>query len=294
MFNIRNTSVARDAAMSTRPSPGTKSGDARAGDARAGDAAAIAAAPPPVPAVERAVRLLDHLAGLRRPQPLAELSKALAMPKSSLHGLLHTMLTLGLATRSERGEYALGARPLQWAEAFGRQSGVVDAFDAVAAALPALHEETIMLAVLDGTQVLYLACRPGTRALAVNFRVGGRFPASCTSSGKALLATRPPARVRELLDGPPLPRLTRHGIGTVDALLRQLERVRAQGYAVDDEETAEGMQCFGVPVFAAGRDEAVAAVAVSLIKASTSARRRAEVVAAIRELAAGISHRLGA
>jgi len=283
-FSAKNTSVAHDAAMSTRVANGSKPAAP----------AAREAAPALVPAVERAVRLLDHLAGLRRPQPLAELSKALDMPKSSLHGMLHTMVALGLATRSDRGEYALGAKPVQWAGAFGRQSGVVEAFDAVAQQLPALREETIMLAVLDGAEVLYLACRPGTRALAVNFRVGGRFPASCTSSGKALLATLAPERVRELLAGRPLPRLTRHSVGSVAALIRQLDQCRAQGHAVDDEETAEGMHCFGAPVFAAGRSEAVAAVAVSLIKASTSARRRDEVVAAIRELAARVSQRLGA
>lgn len=251
-------------------------------------------APALVPAVERAVRLVDHLAALRGPQPLAELSKALELPKSSLHGLLNTLVALGLATRNERGEYALGPKPVQWAGAFGQQSGVVAAFDAAAAALPALREEAIMLAVLDGAEVLYLSCRPGTRALAVNFRVGGRFPASCTSSGKAMLATLPAERVRELFGGAALPRLTRHSVGSVTALLRQLAEFRAQGYAVDDEETAEGMHCFGAPVFAAGRSEAVAAVAVSLIKASTSARRHDEVVAAIRGLAARVSQRLGA
>ncbi len=250
-------------------------------------------APALVPAVERAVRLVDHLAGLRAPQPLAGLSKALGLPKSSLHGLLNTLVALGLATRNERGEYALGPRPVQWAGAFGQQSGVVAAFDA-AAGLPALREEAIMLAVLDGAEVLYLACRPGTRALAVNFRVGGRFPASCTSSGKAMLATLPPERVRALLGGAALPRLTRHSVGSVAALLRQLAEFRVRGYAVDDEETAEGMHCFGAPVFAAGRGQAVAAVAVSLIKASTGARRRDEVVTAIRELAARVSQRLGA
>ena len=282
--------------MSTRqPRETIRSAAARAGPAPAQVAARVPAlAPALVPAVERTVRLLDHLASLRRPQPLADLSKALELPKSSLHGLLHTLVVLGLATRTDRGEYALGAKPVQWAAAFGQEAGVVDAFDAAADQLPALREEAIMLAVLDGAEVLYLACRPGTRALAVNFRVGGRFPASCTSSGKALLATLPAGRVRELLVERPLPRLTRHSVGSVTALLEQLARFRAQGYAVDDEETAEGMHCFGAPVFAAGRSEAVAAVAVSLIKASTSARRRKQVVAAIRDLAARVSQRLGA
>lgn len=308
MFSDTNMSVAHDAAMSTRSLHATQSlapahPDARATPPRAatptspaktpGPRTAASTAPGLVPAVERAVRLVDHLAGLHQPQPLAALSKALGVPRSSLHGLLHTLVVLGLATRSERGEYTLGAKPVQWAGAFGQQSGVVAAFDAVSG-LPELREETVMLAVLDGAEVLYLACRPGTRALAVNFRVGGRFAASCTSSGKAMLATLPAERVRALFGQDPLPRLTRRSVGSVPLLLRQLGEARARGYAIDDEETAEGMHCYGAPVFAAGRVEAVAAVAVSMIKASTSASRRDQVVAAIRELAARISKRLGA
>jgi len=247
-----------------------------------------------VPAVERATRLLDHLATVSRPQALAELAKALALPKSSLHGLLHTLTALGLAMRDARGEYALGPKALHWAQAFERQSSVIAAFNQASQAFDALREETIMLAVLDGGDVLYLACRPGNRALGVNFRVGGRFPACFTSSGKAMLATLPAERVDALVE-PELPgRLTRHSVASRDQLEGQLQAVRACGYAIDDEETAEGMHCFGAPVFAAGRTEAVAAVAVSLIKASTTPEREAEVVAAITALAADVSRRLGA
>ena len=255
---------------------------------------ADAADTPLVPAVERATRVLDHLAAAARPQPLAELAKSLALPKSSLHGLLHTLTALGLAMRDDRGEYALGPKALHWAQAFERQSSVIAAFNEASQAFAALREETIMLAVLDGEDVLYLACRPGSRALGVNFRVGGRFPACFTSSGKAMLATLPAERVDGLVARALPGRLTRHSVADRTALERQLIAARASGYAVDDEETAEGMHCFGAPVFAAGRNEAVAAVAVSLIKASTTPEREAEVVAAITALAADVSRRLGA
>jgi DNA-binding IclR family transcriptional regulator len=249
---------------------------------------------PLVPAVERATRLLDHLATASRPQTLAALARSLQLPKSSLHGLLHTLATLGLAMRDGRGEYTLGPKALHWAQAFERQSSVIAAFNAAALALAALREETIMLAVLDGDDVLYLACRPGNRALAVNFRVGGRFPACFTSSGKAMLATLPADRVDALVSNALSRRLTRHGVASRKALEAQLRAARADGYAVDDEETAEGMYCLGAPVFAAGRSEAVAAVAVSLIKATTTPQRKAEVVAAITALAGDVSRRLGA
>ena len=251
-------------------------------------------APRLVPAVERAARLLDLLAAAREPLALAALSRDAGLPKSSAHGLLTTLAALGVAERTADGEFTLGSKVLHWAGAYADRNGLVSAFNAIADTMPALSEETVMLAVLDGADVVYLACRPGTRPLAVNFRIGGRFPASVTSSGKAMLATLPQERVRAALAQAGLKRLTPRSVADEAALLRQLAQVRAQGYAIDDEETAAGMNCFGAPVFEAHRAEAVAAVAVSLIKASTTTRRRSQTIKAIRELATQLSRRLGA
>jgi DNA-binding IclR family transcriptional regulator len=246
-----------------------------------------------VPAVERAVRLLDLLAAAGRPLPLAELTRELQLPKSSLHGLLATLVALGLARREPDGLFGLGLKPLQWAEAFSAQSDLLRSFDAHAGSFAELEPETVMLAVLEGDQVVYLSCRQGSRPLAVNFRVGGRFPASCTSSGKAMLASLPDAQVRDILGSGPLPRMTRHGVQTLDALQEQLALARTRGYAIDDEETAQGMQCFGAPIHAARQPNAVGAVAVSLIKAGLTGQRRDQIIAAITDLARRISTTLG-
>jgi DNA-binding IclR family transcriptional regulator len=250
-------------------------------------------APRPVPAVERAVRLMDALAGSRRPMALAELARNLELPKSSTHGLLATLVSLDLARRDAEGLFTLGPRALQWASAYSLQSDVTAAFLDLTRHPGPLASETVMLAVLDGSEVVYLACRQGSRPLAVNFRVGGRLPATCTATGKAMLATLGKPALDELIQ-PPLARLTRHSITERDTLFRRLKVIQRQGYAVDDEETAEGMQCFGVPVFCAGESRAIAAVAVSLIKAGLSARRHDSVVEAIRQLARHLSQRLGA
>jgi DNA-binding IclR family transcriptional regulator len=247
-----------------------------------------------VPAVERAVRLLDALAAGRQPQTLAALARALALPRSSVHGLLATLVALGLARRDGDAAFSLGPKALQWADAYGTRSDVLRAFDACVDRFPGLGTETVMLATLEEADVVYLACRQGSRPLAVNFRVGGRFPAACTSSGKAMLAALPDAAVRERLGAGPLPRLTRHGLPSTAALLRQLDAVRRQGHAVDDEETAEGMQCFGAAIRGPRGDGALAAVAVSVIKAGLAPRRRTELVDAIRRLAEAIAVELGA
>ncbi len=247
-----------------------------------------------VPAVERAVRLLDALAAARQPQSLAALARALELPRSSVHGLLATLVALGLARRDGDAAFSLGPKSLQWADAYGSRSDVLRAFDACVDRFPGLGTETVMLATLEDADVVYLACRQGSRPLAVNFRVGGRFPAACTSSGKAMLAALPDAVVRERLGAGPLPRLTRHGLPSTAALLRQLYAVRRQGHALDDEETAEGMQCFGAAIRGPRGDDALAAVAVSVIKAGLAPRRRTELVDAIRRLAEAIAVELGA
>jgi len=247
-----------------------------------------------VPAVERASRLLDALSASRQPLSLADLSRALSMPRSSVHGLLATLVTLGLARRNEDAEFSLGPKALQWADAYSAQSDVLRAFGARVDRSAELGTETVMLATLDGADVVYLACRQGSRPLAVNFRVGGRFPAACTSSGKAMLATLPDPDVSQRLGAGTLPRLTRYGVTGLQALLRQLDTARRQGWAIDDEETAEGMQCFGAPVIGARGPSAVAAVAVSVIKAGLTPRRRTELIDAIRLLARDVSVELGA
>lgn len=246
-----------------------------------------------VPAIDRAVRLLDHLASDRRPATLSELVRSLSLPKSSVHGLLASLTAADLISRTDENAYLLGPKIVQWAGAYAQQSDLIGAFAELAAANRTLAADTVMLAVLDGADVMYLACRQGSRPLAVNFRVGGRFPACCTGSGKAMLATLPEERVRALMADGGLRRMTRRSVAGNALLLRQLAQARKDGYATDDEETAMGMQCFGAPVFTAGRPEALAAVAVSQIKAAGNARSRADTAAAICLLANQLTQRLG-
>ena len=82
-----------------------------------------------VPAVERAARLLDHLAAARKPATLADLARELSLPKSSVHGLLGTLAGLDLVRRLPEGQFALGPLVLQRASAYTMQSDVICAFN---------------------------------------------------------------------------------------------------------------------------------------------------------------------
>jgi IclR family transcriptional regulator, blcABC operon repressor len=254
-----------------------------------------------VPALDRSVAILDTLAKTSSAQTLGDIAEQLAIPKSSAHNLLQALLVHGLIRRNEAGGFSLGTKSLQWGHSFNNSSQLMSAFEEAMRGNQSLASETVMLAILDQTEVTYLACHPGSRPLAVNFKVGGRFTASCTSSGKAILSTMSDSDIRrvyatqndEQYKSGKLYKLTKHSLGTVNALCREMTTIKLQGYAIDDEETAEGMRCFGAPILAAASHIAIAGVAVSTIKASLNAKRQAEVITAIKTLSKEISLRLG-
>ncbi|MGH8771566.1 MAG: IclR family transcriptional regulator, partial [Burkholderiales bacterium] len=150
-----------------------------------------------VPAVARAVRLLDILAAAREPLTLAALTSLLQLPKSTTHSLCSTLVQAGLLTRFETGAYHLGSHVMDLAHAYLSRIDLTAEFVKVWDSMAMLPEETIILSVLDGTDVVYLACRNGSRPLGVTFRIGMRLPANCTATGKALLSTLTPARISE-------------------------------------------------------------------------------------------------
>jgi DNA-binding IclR family transcriptional regulator len=247
-----------------------------------------------VPAVARATHLLDTLAEARQPMSLVALSSALELPKSTVHGLCTTLVHAGLVTRFENGTYHLGLHVMDLAHAFLARTDLTIEFVKLWESLALLPEETIILSVLDGADVVYVACRNGSRPLGVNFRIGMRLPANCTASGKALLSSLPPERVKAILLASGLRTLTKKRTGGLKGLLKQLVQARKRGYSVDDEETQDGMICFGAPVFDSGSREAVAGVAVSMLKAAVDQRQRDLAAEAVKKMAQALSKRLGA
>ena len=247
-----------------------------------------------VPAVLKAVNLLDVLAQAKEPLTLASLTAALRLPKSTIHALCATLVHEGLVRRFDNGSYHLGSHVMDLSHAFLARIDLTAEFTSLGDSLAVLPEETIIISVLDGADVVYLGCRNGTRPLGLNFRIGMRLPASCTASGKAILATLPPEHVSELAGAGGLSSLTKKSITDLPTLMRQLSVVRKRGFSQDDEETRDGMICFGAPIFDSRNTSAVAGIGVSLLKADTDARQRNVAIQAVQLMAAELSKRLGA
>ena len=251
------------------------------------------AAPPLVPAVARALTLLDRLARGREPMTLARLSSELALPKSSVHGLCTTLVSFGYLRRQADGTFLIGPRVMGLAEAFVAGTDVAQEFNALFSGSGGLvAEETVVLSVLSGNEALYVAVRNGARPLGLAFNVGMRLPAYLSGSGKAMLAQLPADEVRQRFAGQLSTRLTSKGPRDLDSLLRELALTRRRGWSVDDEAVREGVASFGAPVFdASGRS--VAGVAVCIHKAQLGGERGTRHRDAALDVARRLTLRLG-
>lgn len=246
------------------------------------------AQPSLVPAVARALTLLERIAQAGTPLTLARLATELGYPKSSVHGLCNTLVSFGYLRRQADGSFILGARVMRLAEAFVSCTQVTDEFNALwKATAGGAHDETIILSVLNGADVVYVAARPGRRPLGLAFTVGMRLPAHLAATGKAMLAHQSPERLAHLFPNDPLPHMAGKGPHTRAALRRELRATRERGYSIDDEGVREGVYCMGAPVFdAAG--QAVAGVGVcinkSMLGTDGGARHLEVVLGTAREL----------
>ena len=189
---------------------------------------------------------------------LAELARRTGLPKPTLHRLLATLDALCLVERTANG-YQLGIRLFELGEHVPRKQRLREA------ALPFLQDlfeashDTVHLAVLDGTDVVYLERIRGHHSVKPASRVGGRLPAFCTGVGKAQLAFVPDAIAAVM--AMPLVARTAYTVTDHQVLAAQLERVRETGIAFDREENTIGVVCVAAPILVDGRP--VGAVSVT-------------------------------
>ncbi|MBB4683891.1 IclR family transcriptional regulator [Amycolatopsis jiangsuensis] len=186
---------------------------------------------------------------------LSELSRRSGVPKASAYRLAQELVQWGLLDRSGDA-YQLGLRIFELGQRVPVSAVLRSVARPLLADLFAATRATIHLAVLDGTHVMYLEKLGGKASVHTHSQVGGRLPAACTATGKALLAHAP--EVEDLLTEltrTGLTRLTSRTVGSVEQLRAQLDEVRARGFALEQEETAPGLASVAVPL--AGADETV-------------------------------------
>ncbi|MGB9799960.1 MAG: IclR family transcriptional regulator [Thermanaerothrix sp.] len=199
--------------------------------------------------LDRAINILLTLAD-GKPRTLQEVSDAISLSPSTTFRLLATLSCYKFVQKDALGRYSLGLTCLELARAYYESN------DLRKVALPELEalrdevKETVHLAILEGTEVVYLEKLPGLHAIGLmGSRVGGRAPAYCTGLGKVLLAHLKAEEIEDFLRKQPLAPFTEKTITNPETLKCELEQIRKMGYALDRGEHEAEVRCVAVPIF---------------------------------------------
>ena len=244
----------------------------------------------PAPAVTRALAILDILAGSAgRPMSLSELARGLRAAKSSTLNVM-SVLEAGRLVQRRDGGYALGRRTVELGGAYLATFDQVREFYRLCAESSVLSHELVQIAILDGTDVLYLARHEGRAPLRLSAGIGDRFPAALTAVGNALLALLTQEEVaRRFAHTDAFPRRTEKSTATIDDLQAKLSLARDRGYAVDEGEVHPSVVGIAAAVPARQSSETSFAIGVSLVGVSLDERLLETMALAVRTVADELS-----
>lgn len=224
--------------------------------------------------LERGLAILSAFRSGRPLLGVSEIGREIGLGRSTTHRYVATLATLGYLQQDvATKKYRLGPRVLDLG------FSAINSMELREISVPHLQQlsdetgYTVNMGILDGTDVVYIErCRSsqqGQRAIDLNLHVGSRLPAYCTSMGKVLLAYLEPARQAGLLKRIEFADRGPNTITTRAALIGELERVRARGVAVNNEELAYGLRSIAVPV-RGQRGEVVAAINLAVHRSAAS------------------------
>ncbi|OGA37549.1 MAG: IclR family transcriptional regulator [Betaproteobacteria bacterium RIFCSPLOWO2_12_FULL_62_13] len=235
------------------------------------------------------MNLLDTLAGHNTPVNLKQLAMQTKLHPSTAHRILGVMVDNRLVDRVEPGTYRLGIHLLELGNLVKSRVSVRQE------ALPymqMLHQElgeTVNLSLRRDDEVLYIERTTGSSSMMrVVHIIGARAPLHITAVGKIFLADDGPEKVMQYSQRTGLPKYTENTLTDPQSLAREIEKIRRQGYALDNEEAEKGVSCIGAGIF---NDEGklVAGLSVS----APSDRLNKAWAAQVRQTAEKISRAIG-
>ena len=203
-----------------------------------------------VHSIEKSIQLLDCFWQMRRPLALSELERMTGWAKSTIHGLLASMLDSAVVEQNATdGKYRLGYH------LFELGSAVSQGWDVPEICTPHLQrivdqiQESAYLARLSGDELILVACEEPHAGFRVASEAGTRLPLHCTSQGKIILANRPANEVQALLRRKELRQYTDATVTDAQAFLELLPSVRRAGFAEERQEYKLGLQSVAAPIF---------------------------------------------
>lgn len=178
---------------------------------------------------------------------LADLSRELDIPKSTLLPILQTLCQHQFLVQDDSGRYSAGTFLFSLGAAFAGRFPILRFVHQQLKALVQQLGETCYFGILDGSHVLYLEKADSPQPLRMLTSVGHRLPAYATGIGKALLMEKTVQQLQTLYPDPLTP-LTENTVNDLPQLYSQLRQARLDGYTWEVEESTPHVRCFAVPV----------------------------------------------
>jgi DNA-binding IclR family transcriptional regulator len=248
----------------------------------------------PVKSLLKALRILDTLGDRPGGLGITDLSDALKAPKSTVHRLISTLEAAGYVMfDSATSKYNLGNRAARLGEQLNQQSPLLSLAVPMLEQLTRECHEASHLAIMRGTEVIFISHEESKEPVRISFGTGHRAPAHCTALGKVFLAGLSDSEILMLYNnGKKLEKRTPRTLSTLEELLSEISDVRREGIAYDNEEYTPGLRCIAAPV----RDfssRIVAAMSLSMFKHKMTAERKAHFKEALVRVSVGLSEKLG-
>ncbi len=242
--------------------------------------------------VATALRLLKAFSEEEVELGISLLAKRLGIAKSTVHRLAVTLVSEGMLEQNrDTGKYRLGLALFRLGALVRRRMDVSNEAKAYLFDLREKTGETVHLAVLDGTEIMYVYNLESRQAVRMRSDIGVRKPVYCTAEGQAILAYQPQNLIERVVKGG-LRARTPQTITEPARLAKALELVRQRGCAIEDEESEIGMRCIAAPIMN-DAGEVVAASGVGGPVSRLSKKAVQSFLPHVIEAAAAISTRLG-
>ncbi|MBW5425531.1 helix-turn-helix domain-containing protein [Streptomyces sp. BG9H] len=247
-----------------------------------------------VPAVTRSLDILELFLEGDGTLSAPEVTRKLQLPRTTVHELLTTLAARSYLVQipDQPGRYRLGVRTYQLGSRYAEQLDLAAEGQQVAREVAETCDETVHVAILEDTDVIYIAKVDSTHAVRMVSAAGRRLPAHCTSVGKMLLASLPQEELEARLDGREFTAMTPASITDPDELLATLATVRERGIAVEHRESNPDVSCVAAPV-RDGAGRVVAALSISVPMIRWSEAREQELAELAAKGADDLSVRLG-
>lgn len=239
-----------------------------------------------VQSVGRAFEILEVIAGQGGELSLSEIAASVGLPAPSVHRLLRTLVSLGYLRQETSRRYALAPRLIRLGDAAAKQFGSWG-YPVLNRLMEAIGESANM-AILDGTNAIYVAQVAGRHSMRMFTEVGRRVPLHATGVGKALLAQLSDEEILRILELAGMQSITPHTITDPNVLLQELRASRIRGYLIDDGEQEVGVSCVSVPVPGAPSPTAIS-ISAPTPRMTPDVIRQAAT--ALREAATAMSER---